>query len=267
MGIITLTTDFGERDGYVGIMKGVMLGITPALTFVDISHDIPPQDTAAAAFVLLNSYAYFPAESIHLVVVDPGVGSMRRPIAVRTEHGTFVAPDNGVLGYILEREKGWRAVHLTAREYWRPAVSQTFHGRDIFAPVAAHLAAGVPLEKLGVPISDPIPRSLPAVVPEGAARYRGEVLYVDRFGNVITNLAGASTVGGRPAAALGDALTATVEGRSIRGLHPAYSDVPKGSPLLIVGSSGFIEIALREGSAARFFGAQIGTPVFFDIVG
>ncbi len=198
MPIITLITDFGERDGYVGAMKGVILGIAPGAALVDISHDIPPQDIPSAAFVLWSTYRFFPPDTVHLVVVDPGVGTQRRPIAVETRHGRFVAPDNGVLGYVLDEEREWQAVHLAEQRFWRPEVSMTFHGRDIFAPAAAHLAAGVPLHELGPAITNPVPMPFPRVRRLDGARCLARLVYIDRFGNCVTNLPADYPLGGRP---------------------------------------------------------------------
>jgi S-adenosylmethionine hydrolase len=263
--IITLLTDFGERDGYVGAMKGVILGIAPHVSLVDISHDIPPQDIPSAAYVLWSTYRFFPPDTIHLVVVDPGVGTERRPIAVQTRHGRFVAPDNGVLGYVLEQEEEWQAVHLTERRFWRPEISQTFHGRDIFAPTAAHLAAGVPLHEFGPAITDPVAVPFPQVRRLDEARCQACLVYIDRFGNCVTNLPAEYPLAGRPAASWGPALSAQLGDHLIRGLHPTYAAVAPGTSLLLVGSSGFVEIAVREGNAAARFGARAGDLVEFRI--
>lgn len=263
MPIITLLTDFGERDGYVGAMKGVILGITPHVSLVDISHDIPPQDIPSAAYVLWSTYRFFPPDTVHLVVVDPGVGTERRPIAVQTRHGRFVAPDNGVLGYVLEQEGEWQAVHLTERRFWRPEVSMTFHGRDVFAPAAAHLAAGVPLHELGPAITDPAPMPFPLVRRLDETRCQARLVYIDRFGNCVTNLPAEYPLAGRPAASWGPALSARLGDHFIHGLYPTYAAVAPGQPLLLVGSSGLVEIAVREGNAAERFQACIGEEVLF----
>lgn len=263
MAIITLLTDFGERDGYVGTMKGVILGTAPHVTLVDLSHDIPPQDIRSAAYVLWCSYRFFPPDTIHLVVVDPGVGTERRPIAVRTARGFFVAPDNGVLGYVLEEERGWQAVHLTERRFWRPAVSMTFHGRDIFAPAAAHLAAGVPLHQLGPAITNPVQMPFPPVRRLDEARCQACLVYIDRFGNCVTSLPADYLLAGRQAASWGPALSAMLGDHLIRGLYPTYAAVPPQQPLLLVGSSGLVEIAVREGNAAQYLQARLGDTVEF----
>ena len=185
--IITLTTDFGVADGYVGTMKGVILGIVPDARLVDISHEITPQNVRQAAYVLYTAYPFFPLYTVHLVVVDPGVGGTRRPIALRTPVGYFVGPDNGILSYVMAREPVEALVELADPRYRLPHVSHTFHGRDVFAPAAAHLAAGVPITALGPPVADPVTFPPPRleVGPDGIT---GEVLHADRFGNVITSI-------------------------------------------------------------------------------
>ncbi len=185
--IITLTTDFGLGDGYVGTMKGVMLNILPQACLVDITHEIAPQDVRQTAYVLYTAYRFFPPQAIHLIVVDPGVGSARRPIAVRLSHGTFVGPDNGVFSYVMVDESVEAVVELVNSHYRLPSVSQTFHGRDIFAPAAAHLAAGVAIEELGPTVPDPITLSPPRLE-IGPHTIGGEVLHTDHFGNVITSI-------------------------------------------------------------------------------
>lgn len=266
MSIITLTTDFGQRDGYVGVMKGAILSIYPAAVLVDVTHEITPHGIAEAAFIIFCAYRYFPPSTVHLVVVDPGVGTRRRPIAVQTARGIFVAPDNGVLGYILDTERNWKAVHLNASSYWLPHVSHTFHGRDIFAPVAAHVAAGVPLDQLGTEIDDPVRRPFPKVIAQDEAHLLGSVLYVDRFGNLVTNLPADKVVGGRRVAELGERLRARIGPYVLHGLKRTYGDVAAGEPLLLIGSSDFVEIAVREGNAAATLGMRLGDEVLFEIV-
>ena len=202
--IITLTTDFGLNDGFVGTMKGVILGINPEATIVDITHDIAPQNIEQGAFLFANAVKYFPANTIHVVVVDPGVGSTRRPIAMQIGETILVAPDNGVLSRAIlnsefriqnseignrKSESEIRAIYLNRSEYWLPRVSHTFHGRDIFAPVAAHLSRGIALDALGDPIDDwvRLTPGLPTRRADGALV--GKVMRIDRFGNIITNIA------------------------------------------------------------------------------
>ncbi len=255
--IITLMTDFGERDPYVGAMKGVILGITPEVTIVDITHLIPPQNVYEAAYVLSSATPYFPAGTIHVAVVDPGVGTERRPIVVHTERAYYVAPDNGLLTPIFQRERVLEVVHLTNDTYWLPRVSHTFHGRDIFAPVAAYLARGVPLNALGILLT---PEDLvqlewfPAqTLPDGSIE--GMVVHIDHFGNIVTNI---------PAHMLSDppeAWTFEVGGRRVRGLKRAYAEVDVGEPLALIGSNETLEFSVREGNAAALWGVEVGDMV------
>lgn len=252
MTIITLTTDFGLSDGYVGIMKGVILGIAADVRLVDISHEIAPQDVRQGNFVLSNAVPYFPAGTVHLAVVDPGVGSDRRPLLVTTPEASFVGPDNGLFTFALE-QPGAQAWMLDRPQYWLPAISRTFQGRDIFAPVAAHLAQGVPPEALGSPVSDPV--RLEPLLPErlGNHHIAGHVVHVDRFGNLITNV---------PAAWLAEGDWACeIAGRRIECLSESYSTAAPGELLALIGSSGMLEVAVRNASAARLLGAAAGQTV------
>src|SRR5438067_1397055 len=185
--LITLITDFGEQDYFVGAMKGVILSINPEAKIVDISHLTPPQDVEAAAFNLLNCYKDFPAGTIHVAVVDPGVGSDRRAIAIECAGQFFVGPDNGLFSWICEREKDWTAFHLTNRRFFRKPVSNTFHGRDIFAPVAAHLSNGTAPSEFGEPLPDIV--KLDSLAPKtiNENTIEGQIIHVDRFGNCVTN--------------------------------------------------------------------------------
>jgi hypothetical protein len=252
--LITLTTDFGLADSYVGAMKGVMLSIEPTATLVDISHDIAPQDIREAAYVVYTAYPYFPPDTVHVIVVDPGVGSGRRAIALRAARACFVAPDNGVLSYVLAREEMIEAVSLTHSKYHRRTVSHTFHGRDIFAPVAAHLAQGIPLTELGKPLTEVVTFSLPQpqVLPNGEVV--GHVLHIDRFGNLIFDVREGDF-------ALGEGIILEVAGRCIEGLGHTFTDVPAGELVAYVGSSGHLEIALREGDAAQSLGMKRGDEI------
>jgi S-adenosylmethionine hydrolase len=250
--IITLLTDF-STDGYVAAMKGVILGINPQATLVDVSHEVPPQDVRHAAFVLATACPYFPPGTVHLVVVDPGVGSERAALAVRAAGQLFVAPDNGVLSLALAG--GYEeVVRLTERRYWRPQPSRTFHGRDIFAPVAAHLSLGLPLAALGESAAElvQLPRSTPSRRPDGA--WLAHVIYVDRFGNLITDM--------RPEPEWLDRLAgAQVGGAIVNDVVGTYADVPSGAPAILVGSAGYLEIAIRDGSASAEFRAGVGDEV------
>lgn len=271
--IITLTTDFGTVDGYVGTMKGVMLGIAPKARLVDITHDIAPQDTRQAAYVLYTAYRFFSSQAIHLVVVDPGVGSARRPVAVRLSHGILVGPDNGVFTYLMTEESVKTVIELANPRYHLPLVSQTFHARDIFAPAAAHLATGVAIEELGPVVSDPVTLPLPRL--EISSRsISGEVLYTDRFGNVITSIGrllwGEDDLSLMPAFGQeseeqarfqADQALVIVNDREIRGLRHTYADVEPGHVLALVGSDGHVEIAVRKGSGAQRLGVKRGDTV------
>jgi S-adenosyl-L-methionine hydrolase (adenosine-forming) len=241
--LITLTTDFGSRDPFVGIMKGVILSICPAARLVDLTHEVAPQDVLGGRLALESAVPFFPDGTVHLAVVDPGVGSARRPIAVRSGGHHLVAPDNGLLSFALERP-GCTVVALTAPEYRLPEVSATFHGRDIFAPAAAHLAAGLPLEQLGPVVVDPVRLSLPGCRLEGGGLI-GEVLDADRFGNLVTSI---------PAARLADipgrgVPSVEVDGRAAGRIVGSYADGPDGEPAAIVGSTGRLEIFVKGGSA------------------
>jgi len=262
-GIITLTTDFGRTDSYVGSMKGVILGINPDARLVDITHAIGPQDTTQAAYILKTFYDYFPPGTIHLVIVDPGVGSERRAIALQTPEQIFVAPDNGIL------TEAWHAararwgpedcvvVELAERRFWRDRVSFTFHGRDIFAPVVAHLSVGVALLSLG-----PRLLAINELTFEQPTRGRsgelvGRIIHVDHFGNCITNitpqhleLLGAS-----------QDLVVTIIDQRISGLQQTYADSSVGALVALIGSSDHLELAVRNGNAAQTLGVGIGDTV------
>lgn len=265
--VISLTTDFGLRDGFVGAMKGVLLGICPAAQIVDISHDIPPQNILAGAFALWRAYAFFPAGTVHVAVVDPGVGTVRRPLAARLGEHFFVGPDNGLFTPVYEdaEKNGWpmKFVHLTNEKYYLPNVSRTFHGRDLFAPVAAHLARGVPLADLGPALRDParIPLPRPEQTPTG---WRAHIRSIDRFGNCATDLPAAALLGSddfsRPAE-VAATVVFRLSGRETRGLVQSYGHRQPGDLVALVDSEGFIEIAVVNGSAAQVLGARVGDVV------
>lgn len=271
--IITLTTDFGLADGYVGTMKGVMLAIAPSVRLVDITHEIPPQHLQQTAYVLYTAYQHFATDAVHLVVVDPGVGSARRPIALQLSHGTFVGPDNGVFSYVMAEETIEGAVELLDPRHRLDSVSHTFHGRDVFAPAAAHLAAGVPVDDLGPTVQEITTLSLPRLemLPRGVS---GEVLHIDHFGNAITSIGRLRWRGDALAITpafrrekkehscfRADGALVMTQGRQWEGVHATYSDVETGSALALVGSEGHLEIAVREGSAGRELGLQPGDTV------
>ena len=270
--IITLTTDFGLSDAYVAAMKGVILGINPEATLVDICHTIKPQNTSQAAFVLSTVYQSFPQKTIHLVVVDPGVGTERRPIILRTPLADFVAPDNGVLSYIIqesstqlatdndynslqqrELERILEAVEITRSQFWQTPVSPTFHGRDIFAPVAALLSLGFPPINFGEAITSltMLPLSQPYRRPDGSLV--GHVLHIDNFGNLITSIKSSDL---SPAK---EPITIEIGDQVISELSRTYAE---GKGLLaLIGGSGYLEISLRGGSASAFLDAEIGSEI------
>lgn len=264
--IITLTTDFGLADMYIGVMKGVLLGIAPGARLVDLTHEIAPQNVLEASLRLAAAVPYFPSGTIHLVVVDPGVGSERRAVVVETEQRRFVAPDNGVLTACLRQTPAQRVLVLgeAARPYFLHPVSATFHGRDLFAPIAAHLAAGLPLETLGSPLADgkslveiAIPEPQPERTETGEPALRLHVLYTDRFGNLITDLTASHWEAWQreigSAADSEDAARIAIQTGAAqwRGIARTFADVPVGNPVAYWGSAGSLEIAVRNGSAAQ----------------
>jgi len=253
--IVTLTTDFGTRDPFVGIMKGVILGIHPSANVVDLTHEIAPHDILEGALALQASVPFFPPGTVHLAVVDPGVGSRRRALALAAGGQQFVGPDNGLFTFLLD-EPGWSAVALENPAYALPVISPTFHGRDRFAPAAAHLSSGVPLDHLGPPATDLVRICWPRARLDGEVLV-GEVIHVDRFGNLVTS------VRAEEVESLGslDAVTVEVMGRRIAGLSPSYADCRAEEPGAIIGSSGRLEIFLREASARTALSIERGAQV------
>jgi S-adenosyl-L-methionine hydrolase (adenosine-forming) len=242
--IITLLTDFGTRDSYVAEVKGVLLLAAPGAVLVDVTHDIPPGDVRAAGFVLSRVWHRFPVGTVHLAVVDPGVGTARRALAAETERHFFVVPDNGLLSALPADA---RFVELAVPENAAP----TFHGRDVFAPTAARLAAGAALRDVGRPITDPYLSPLPSPRRSGEG-WVGEVLYVDRFGSLITNL---------PDSIVGSGVRLTVGTTDVGPLRRTFGDVERGQLVALVGSGGTIEVAVRDGSAAKVLGVGVGAEV------
>jgi S-adenosylmethionine hydrolase len=252
--IITLTTDFGLSDHFVGTMKGIILGINPAAEIVDISHQVNPFEIAEAGFLLWQAYRYFPTKTVHLVVVDPGVGTSRRPIVAEAAGHYFVAPDNGVLSMIYSREKH-KVRHVTAEKFFLRPVSDTFHGRDIFAPVAAHLAAGTPPARFGRLITDYLRLDFDQPTRTGKRIWTGAILEIDHFGNLITNfhVSEFPTVQTRPFVMAVGAERLT---RAVR----TFADCPIGEIRLMVGSSGYFEVISNRASAAKMLGCAVGAP-------
>jgi S-adenosyl-L-methionine hydrolase (adenosine-forming) len=252
--IVTLTTDFGHRDPFAGIMKGVILGICPSARLVDLSHDIAPQDIREAALALESAWRFFPAGSVHLAVVDPGVGSSRRALALHSSGHYFVGPDNGLFTFALDG--GFAAVSIEAAPYRLPDVSRTFHGRDVFAPAAAHLASGVALDRLGPAVADPVRLALPCSRREGDAVV-GEVIAGDRFGNLLTSVSSADVT----ELAAGGPVSVELGGQLLGALAGCYAEGPEGRPGAILGSAGRLEIFVRNGDARSVLGASLGVLV------
>jgi S-adenosylmethionine hydrolase len=260
--LITLLTDFGLKDVYVGVMKGVIAQINPALTVVDLTHQIPPQNIAAARFNLMNAYSYFPVGTVHIAVVDPGVGSQRRGIAVQIDQGFLVGPDNGLFSGVLTQTRVLAAVELTNPEYWRtPIPSTTFHGRDIFAAVGAHIASGVAIANLGVSIA---PKTLVQLtIGDRTATSSGMVgcvQYIDYFGNLITNIPAAEVQGKTWSVVLGDSATQMLRDRRIESSQ-TYTSRPLGELVALIGSHGWVEIAVNGGNAHQALQMDVGSPV------
>jgi len=252
---ITLLTDFGTHDAFVGIMKGVIFGIAPEARLIDLSHHVPPQDILTGALQLRSAAPFFPHGTIHVAVVDPGVGSQRRAVVVQTHDAFFVGPDNGLLSLAAPSESIVRIVHLTNSQYFLPRRSHTFHGRDVFASVAAHLSRGVPPEDLGPGIDALEQLTLP-VVERTDSQLTGKVIAIDHFGNLITNITEADLL---PFSR--ETLCVSIGWTQILGVIPTYAMVPAGSFAALVNSWGMLEIAVRNGSAAQRLDISTGTTV------
>jgi S-adenosyl-L-methionine hydrolase (adenosine-forming) len=257
-GIVTFTTDFGIQDHFVGVMKGVVLGINSEAVVIDICNTVPPYDVLAGALTIGQAYSYYPAGTVHVVVVDPGVGTARRPIVADTGKYVFVGPDNGVLSLVFERQERVTVRHVTAEHYFLRPVSTTFQGRDIFAAVAGHVSRGVDLARLGDPVSDYVRLQVPQPRLE-EKRIVGTVLKFDRFGNIVTNI-------GRRAVAQftsmhPDGFVIRLGSTDISHLRSAYAQAAAGELFGILGSMGYLEIATNRGSAAEISGAKLGDVV------
>ena len=256
--IITFTSDFGHEDWFVGVVHGVIHEICPQARIVDLNHSIQPADIARAAFIIEAAAEDFPPEALHLVVVDPGVGTSRRALAVRARGQLYIGPDNGVLEWALRAPDAM--VHVLADEhYFRQPVSRTFHGRDVFAPVAAHLARGVALESLGPRINDPVRIERPTCrALDGVLT--GRIAYIDRFGNALTTIMASDLWNAFPGVAE-EVLSVDAGGRRIRGITYSYGEAPIGTLVAIIGSSNRLEIAQVGGHAALRFGFGVGDPI------
>jgi len=262
MTIISLVTDFGTEDAYVGIVKGVILSVNPGARIVDVTHNIAPGDVSQAAYLLETAYGYFPPGTVHVVVVDPGVGSVRGIIALEMDGHRFLAPDNGVLSAVLVKDESVRVVSVENSELFLPSPSRTFHGRDIFAPVAGHLAGGMDMAALGpvmkrhdlvsIHIPKPVFTETPGII--------GTIISADRFGNLITNIMDKDLSGHFGQIEPGE-LAIRISGRTIEGLSDTYGTVVAGVPLVVMGSTGRLEISINGGNAGEIFNAGLGETV------
>jgi S-adenosylmethionine hydrolase len=253
--IVTLLTDFGLRDHYVAAMKGVILGICPDARILDVTHEVSSYEVAEAAYLLAQTWECYPKKTVHVVVVDPGVGSMRRPILAEVAGQRFVAPDNGVLTPVLTLD-GCKVRHITNEKFFRQPVSRTFHGRDIFSPVAAHVAAGVLPSRMGPRIDNYLRLTFEHPVRTARRGWTGAILHIDHFGNVVTNIRAADFP------QIEQQLFEIAVGfRVIEKLARSYAEMPAGELFAIVGSSGYLEVSANQDSAARILGCETGAPV------
>jgi len=259
--IISLLTDFGEKDHYVASMKGVILNINPQCTLVDITHEVRPHDIQEGAFILANTYSYFPKGTIHLSVVDPEVGGMRKPILLVTQNYFFVGPDNGLFTFIAQREKVKQVVVLTKKQYFLPKLSMTFHGRDIFASVAAYLSSGIKPNAFGYKTNALKKlRYQKPIIKEG--KLLGEIFHIDTFGNLISNIDEEKLfrfIKGRP-------FIIRIGRTAIHGLKKGYWQGKKGEKIALIGSSGFLEISVNKGNAQKVLKVKKGNSVIVSVV-
>ncbi len=256
-GIITLLTDFGQIDGFVGTMKGVILSINPKATIIDISHEVPAQDIEAGAFILNYCYRHFPVGTIHVAVVDPGVGTTRKILAVQSEKYFFIAPDNQVLKYIFHKGETLTVVEVLNKQFFLKEISQTFHGRDIFAPIAAHLSNRVGIERLGIETKNYDRGYVDQPIQIGSS-ITGKIIYCDKFGNMISNLHGELV--NKPISRV------QIGSTMINQLSKSYTEAPVGQPLAIIGSSGYLEIAIRNGNAKRQLSLNRGEKIIVEFM-
>jgi S-adenosyl-L-methionine hydrolase (adenosine-forming) len=264
MAVISLMTDFGIKDGNVGVMKGVIWGIAPDASISDLSHMIAPQNIREAALILARSAPYFPENSVHVVVVDPGVGTNRRPMAAKIGTQYFVGPDNGIITLLLERaeQEGWDCefFHLDKPQFWLDKISYVFHGRDIFAPAAGHLANGVSLAELGTRFLAPVRIALPK--PEQTGRgWRGEIIHIDHFGNLASNIRIEHIA---EALKQMEAVTVTLTGTTIQGMVNTFGERQPGDLVALIGSTGNLIVSVVNSSAAARLGAQVGDVIEFE---
>jgi S-adenosylmethionine hydrolase len=263
---ITLTTDFGEGSPYVAEMKGVILSLAPEARLLDVTHSVPPQHIRQGALALAQTTVRFPTDSIHVAVVDPGVGTARRIVYAEIAGRHYVAPDNGLLGLLAQRHAASKVIELTNRSYWGASISSTFHGRDIMAPVAAHLSRGADPADLGPPLPALAPFDWPQPAWE-AERGQGEVVAIDGFGNLITNLEQDKLAELLAAWGSTGAMCVSCAGRTIVGLSRTYGDAAAGECIALVGSNDRLEIAVVRGNAHQLLGATLGAPVTVEMRG
>jgi S-adenosylmethionine hydrolase len=250
---ITLLTDFGTADGYVAAMKGVIASIAPYAIIDDAAHDIPPGDVDAASWALAGYWRLYPPDTVHVAVVDPGVGSSRRALAFEIDRRIIIVPDNGIITRVLMQSAPSRTVEIRSRSVIRADISATFHGRDVFAPAAGHVASGMPLEELGPPAGDPVVLKIAEPVHEGVS-ITGSIIHIDRFGNLVSNIPGDAIRGGHVA----------LNGGSRISVRRTYSDADEGDCVALVGSRGFVEVAVRGGSAAELLSAGMGAVIVWS---
>ena len=259
--LITLTTDYGTSDVFAAVMKGVILSINPDANVVDITHEVLAHDILDGALAIGNAYKYFPPKTVHVVVVDPGVGTERRPILVAADQHYFIAPDNGVLSSVYDQSESLHVWNLISEHYFRQPVSKTFHGRDVFAPVAAWLTKSWQTSSFGEPITDFVRFTLPKVKTEGASA-KGVVLRADHFGNLITNITAENVPGLLTA---NGSLSISVGQAKINKMVQTFAEGVAGEPVAMIGSSGYLEISVNRGNAAKTVGAGRGAEVVVDL--
>ena len=259
--VITLLTDFGNQDAYVGIMKGIIAGINPFANIIDVCHSIPPQDIFSGGYLLYTSYKYFPKKTIHVGIVDPGVGSKRDIVCVETRDYFFLVPDNGLLSFIIQNEKLKSIIRVTNSKYFLPSPSSTFHGRDVFAPVAAHLSLGVKPQALGIKTNQLEQLDIPKPRNKKTGQWEGQIIYIDRFGNLITNITREHI---KDLKTTQKRMETTVGKKRIVGLCNTYADVKAGEPLVLFGSAGFLEISANQGNARKYFKVNTGSKIIIE---
>lgn len=293
--IITLLTDFGSQDAYAGIMKGVIAGINPRANIIDICHNIPPQDIFNGAYLLSTSYKYFPKGTVHVAVVDPGVGSQRDIVCVEIREHLFLVPDNGLLSFVVQEERPKSIVRVTNDRYFLPSFSNTFHGRDVFAPVAAYLSLGIKPRQLGSKINQLKQLDIPRPEVKETGQLEGQIIYIDRFGNLITNITRAlieqhaskqkqnrgrwSGIRSQRSEVRSqipykvrktsknkmllpwNTMETTLGKRKIMGLGKTYMDAKPGDPLVLFGSAGFLEVSVNQGNARKYFSVDRGSKI------